>query len=600
MKRPGTTPAVGQTVTVDRSDAAVFQASKIIAYVILLVGIITVTLSAYLVIVSYTNLPHWDEWSQIDFAANRKAQSTLDWLWSQHNQHRLVISRLFLLADLRWFHATQVFLLASIFIIQLVHLLLLSWSMRVLGHWRQGLWLTGTGLATFCLFYPSQWENFTWGFQTCFVLPSMFATFSWIGLLLYWIHSKEHPGGPRPWKYLLLSIAAGIGASYSLSNGNLVWPLLAGAALLLRLRLAAVLSFLISGAVSTVAYLNNYYRPASFPQSSETMIQTLKYLVVYFGSSWVSNNVRAAEFIGCAGLVVLLFVILRLPSYVRDGRPFPIQLVLTLLFCLGTGIVTALARLAFGIPQAFSSRYQSIALLFWFCIGLLLLGWAVSLHEARTATFLLVQTVLLATMLLAASRAKISLMRARLQGFQLNAAAMALVTDAPDKEQLQWADSQPDYVLSLVPYMRRERLSVFSGMLPSLLSKPLNSVLSIAVPDECTGQIESIRPLDSGRLRSFRITGWAWDHKNRRPPSEIVTTTNGIISGFGVVGDWRPEVREANRKVTSNYTGFTAYVRETGESSPVNIYIVLHGKPASACLFATARVSTLGLAGLGS
>jgi hypothetical protein len=587
MNSPVTTASGDQAVTANDSGATSFLASKILSYVIFLCGISTVILSAYLVVVSYTSLPHWDEWSQIDFAANRTAQSTLDWLWSQHNQHRLVIPRLFLLADLRWFHATQGFLLASIFGIQVLHLLLLSWSMRIFGGWRRGLWLTGTGLAAFCLFSPAQWENFTWGFQTCFVLPGMFATLSWIGLLLYWTRSKDGPGGRGRWGYLLLSIAAALGASYSLSNGNLLWPLLVGAALLLRLRLAAVLSFAIAGALSTALYLNNYYRPASYPLSAEALLQMLKYMTAYFGSSWVSLNVHAAEIIGAAGLVVLLSLLLRLPSYVRDHRPFPLQLVLTLLFCLGTGVVTALARMVFGIPQAFSSRYQTVALLFWCCMGLLLLGRAFSVGQTRKGDFLLVQAILLAIMLFAATRATIPLARARLTGFQLNVAAVALVADAPDKEQLQWADSQPDYVLSLLPYMRSQRLSVFSGTLPSLRGKPLDSVFTLTSPDECAGQLESFVAVAGAHQPTLRVTGRAWDNKHRQAPSQVVATTNGVIIGLGVVGDWRPTVRETNPRITSNYTGFTGYVSDVWESTPVNIYAILPGRPATACLIAT-------------
>jgi len=586
MNTTATTPSGEPATTAGDSNADTFPA-KILSYAIFLCGLSTVILTAYLVVVSYTSLPHWDEWSQIDFAANRAAQSAFDWLWSQHNQHRLVIPRLFLLSDLRWFRATQVFLLASIFVIQLLHLLLLGWSMRGLGRWRQELWLTGTGMAAFCLFSPAQWENFTWGFQTCFVLPGMFATLSWIGLLLYWKHSKEETGRNGPWKYLLLSIAAALGASYSLSNGNLLWPLLVGAALLLRLRLAAVLSYAITGALSTAVYLNNYYRPPSMGPSAKTPATFFKYVTAYFGSSWVSRNVPAAALIGAGGILVLLLLTLRLPSFVRERRPFPVQLVLTLLFCLGTGMVTALARMVFGIPQAFSSRYQTVALLFWCCMGLLLLGWAFSHGQTRKADFVLVQVGLLTIMLFASSRAGTPLARARLQGFQLNVAATALAMDAPDREQLQWADSQPDYVLSLVPAMRQQRLSVFAGPFATLLGKPLGSLFSVAPSDDCAGRLESSAAVPDAHRPTLKITGWAWDNKHGRPPSEIVAASNGIITGLGVVGDYRPAARMANPRVRSDYIGFAGYVGEITEPTTISIYAVLADRPATACLIAT-------------
>jgi hypothetical protein len=561
-------------------------ATSILSYIILLGGAATIGLAGYLVLVSYSNLPFWDGWMQISVVARGENPLSVAWLWSQYNQHRLFIPKLFLLADLRWFHATQVFLLACVFGIQLLHLLLLTWSMRVLGGWRGSLWRTGFGLAAFCLFCPSQWQNQTMGISgLCFDLPGLFATLSFIGLLLYWVRSAE-PASGALWKYLLLSVAAALGGTLTLSNGNLLWPLLVGAALLLRLRLGAELSLAVAGSVSIAVYLHNYVRLPSVISSLETPTTSIKYVAAYFGSSWVRNNIHVAELAGLAGTIILLFVLLRLPSYIRSRRAFCVQLVLTLLFCFGTGLFTSMGRLVFGIGQAFSSRYQAFSLLFWCCLGLLLLGWAFSASQTRKGDFLLVQAILLAIMLFAASRATIPLARARLQGFQLNVAAVALVVDAPDKEQLQWADSQPDYVLSLVPYIRRQRLSVFFGPLPPLLGKPLDSVFSLASPDECAGRVESSTAVAGARQPTLRMTGWAWDSQHREAPSQIVATTNGVITGLGVVGDWRPAARETNPRITSNYTGFTGYVGDVRESIPVNLYAILPGRPATACLIA--------------
>src|SRR5215510_4362960 len=150
--------------------------SNALSYVILVAGFLTIALSLYVVVTTYSSLPYWDGWRQIEVAANGASPVSPSWLWQQHNEHRLVLPKLFLAVDLRLFGARQVFLLASIFAIQLMHFALLSWSMRALGNWNGVLWRTGTGLAGFCLFCPTQWENFVWGFQVCFVLPPFFAT----------------------------------------------------------------------------------------------------------------------------------------------------------------------------------------------------------------------------------------------------------------------------------------------------------------------------------------------------------------------------------------------------------------------------------------
>jgi hypothetical protein len=570
------------------------RTSSILSWVILLVGIITIGFSTYMAVVSYSSLPYWDGWIQINFAAEGGNPFTFDWLWSQYNEHRMPIPKLFLLTDLHWFHARQVFLLLSIFAIQFLHLMVLSWSMRAFGNWRGAVWRTGVGLAAFCLFCPSQWENLTWGMQVCFVLPGLVASLSFVGLLLYWMRSNETPSrSSSNWKYLLLSLATALVATWSYVNGNLLWPLLLAAALLLRLRLAAVLSYAIAGTLSTAVYLQNYIRPSYAANSMKTPANMLEHLAAYFGSSWVgsSSSFRLAEVIGTAGLVVCFLLLFRLPSYVKRWQPFNIQLVLTLLFCAGTGLTTSVGRSGFGVSQAFSSRYQTVSLVFWCCLGLLLLGAAATPQRMRNNGFVLVQLTLLVIMLVGARYAKTPFIRARVRGIKLNTAAMSLVTNVPDIGQFRWAFWQPNSLPSFVPYMRRERLSVFDDPNSWLLSRPLESAFNLAPANECAGELETsvvMRSVAAGPA-ALRITGWAWDYKRREPPSAIVAATDGIITGLGAMGDYRPVNKTVRPWITSNYIGYTGYVQGARASGPVEIYAILKGRPATACLIATVK-----------
>jgi len=529
---------------------------------------------------------------QIDFAANEGPAHTFDWLWRQFNQHRVLIPKLFLLADLRWFHATQTFLLIVNLLIQFLHLSLLAWSMRVFGGWRGALWRTGTGLAAFCLFCPSQWPNLLMGFTgLCCYLPPLFGTVSFIGLLLYRQKSRDPVASRGAWKYLVLCIAAAMCATFSLSNGNLLWPLLIGAAVLLRVGFAASVTLASAAVIGIAAFFYNYtvyIRASSLVDSRETLLALLKYIAVYFGSSWVQSNIRVAEMLGVAGFILFLFVLWQVPSWFRTSPALCTQLLLTLLFALGTGIVTAPGRFVFGIDQAFSGRYQSFALLFWGCMALILLG-RLATVEGQTAAMVGMEVLLLAVLLLAATKAEAPLGKARWQAFNLRAAAFALMTDVPDTAQLLWADSHPEYPRSLVPYMRKERLSVFSQPEANLLGEQLTSVFAVTSANDCSGKVESSTAITTGWPRSLRITGWAWDPTVHRPPSEIVIAGDGVIAGFGAVGDWRPESSHAGRPVSSNFTGFTGYVRDVSRATVVEIYAVHRGRSRSACPIATLR-----------
>jgi hypothetical protein len=560
--------------------------SSLLSYAILLGGVLTIAVTLYMVVSSYSTLPYSDGWTEIFPAAAGVKLLSFTWLWQQYNEHRLLIPKLFLVADLRFFQAKQVFLLASIFAVQLLHFLLLSWSMRVLGGWRGTMWRTGAGLAAFCLFCPSQWENFVWGFQTCFVLPGLFATLSFVGLLLYWIGPQTASGTRRRWKLVVLSILAALGATYSLANGSLLWPLLVVAALLLRLRPAAVLSIAITGAVSTALYFHGYSRPlqhASPISSAQVPAKVFEYLAIYLGSTWVREYDRSAIFFGTAGVVLALCAMLRFRSYVQGFGAFSVQLVLTLAFCLGTALITALGRVNLGLMQAFSSRYQTVALLFWCCLGLLL----VAASAKRTVFAMVIQLILLAVLVRGATLARFPIRQARWHGFQLNAAAAALLTGVNDTTQLQLAYFQPDSILEVLPYMREQRLSVFAGPLASQLGTPLNSLFHVVSSDECTGAVQSLAVIGSGESQGLRITGWAWDYKHRRPPAAVVATADGVISGFGAMGDWRPTIRAVRPWMSTSFVGFDEYVRGGRESGAVQLYAIWRGSPPTACYFAT-------------
>jgi len=565
------------------------QAIAIFSYAILLGGVLTIAVTLYMVVVSYSSLPYWDGWTQVGVAAGGGNPLSPTWLWQQHNEHRLVIPKLFLAADLRLFQARQAFLLASVFVIQLLHLALLSWSMRVLGGWRGALWRTGVGLTAFCLFCPSQWQNFIWGFQVCFVLPQLFATLSFVALLLCWRESQQHPGKPLSSRLLLVSILAALGASYSLANGNLLWPLLVVAALYLRLGVAAVLSFAITGVSSTAVYLYRYSRPQYHADPIASMgapLNLFKYWAVYFVSSWAHHKISTPELIALAGLAIVVLTLLPALSHAREFRIFAIQLVLTMVFCAATAFITAAGRLNFGWAQAFSSRYQTIALLFWCCLGLLLLG-STSSHPRMRYSFLVAQVCLLAIFGRGAAIARYPIGEARRQGFALNAAAAALLTNVNDSAQLKEAYPRPGWLVMIARYMKANQLSVFSDSVPSQLGKRLESVFPLAALDDCAGTLESVVSIDDANQRGLRVAGWAWDRKHGQPPSEIVVTTNGIMTGLGAVGEWRQGVRAMKPRMSTGYIGYVGYLPEPPPGSIVNLYAILHGSPPTACYFAT-------------
>ncbi len=574
------------------------RASSILSYAILLGGILTIGVALYMVVLTYSSLPYSDGWLQVEAAARGGSLLSPAWLWERDNEHRMVIPKLFLAADLGLFQGRQVFSLVSIFGILLLHLALLAWSMRVLGGWRGALWRTGTGLAAFCLFCPTQWENLVMGWQVCFMLLTFLATVSFVTLLLYWTKSQQYP--QKRWlTFLVVSILAAVGATYSLSNGILLWPILILAALYLRLRRTAVLSYAITGVLSTGLYFYRLNLSSRWDLPANTIASRLispltmvKFFATYFIGSFIHQGTHLAEFILLGGLAIVIIVLLYALAYIRKLGVFGIQLALMMMFWGTTAVIIAAGRAHRGIERAIAPEYQTFVLLFWCSVGLLLLG-ATSFARGRMRYgFLVAQVCLLVIFVRGAATASRPIGEARQHGFALDAAAASLLTGVHDAAQLRKATPAVDNVPWAARYLKANHLSVFAGPVSSELGQPLEQVFPVTSSRDCAGALESIAPIVDPRGPGLRLTGWAWDVKHRRPPSAIVVTTNGIITGVGAVGGWRPDVAAMQPGISRGYAGYIAYLPEPQGISVVNLYAILHGSPRKACYFATPTQDT--------
>ena len=135
------------------------------------------------IVTSHSLVPFWDEWTEIDAIATAPHhQLPLSWLWSQHNEHRVVFYRLLLLADIHMFHGKHWISFWCMLAVQILFLVCLAWMLHFCGV-KGTLWRAIVGLGGFALFCPAQWENFSWAFQISFLLPGFFlllAVSAWV------------------------------------------------------------------------------------------------------------------------------------------------------------------------------------------------------------------------------------------------------------------------------------------------------------------------------------------------------------------------------------------------------------------------------------
>jgi len=283
---------------------------------------------------------------------------------------------------------------------------------------------------------------------------------------------------------------------------------------------------------------------------------------------------------------VLLFPAL---AHIRKFHVFGIQLALMMMFWGATAMLVAVGRAHFGAETAIEARYQTVILLFWCSVGLLLLGSTFFARGRMRYGFLVAQVCLLLIFGRGAATASQPIGKAREHGFALRAAAASLLTGVHDPAELKRSFSIVDIMLPAARYLKANHLSVFAGTVPSELGKPLEDVFPVTPFGDCIGALESVAPIVEPSGPGLRVTGWAWDVKHQRPPSAIVVTTNGIITGVGAVGGWRPDVAalQPGISISKSYAGYIAYLPEPEGISIVNLYAILRGSPPTACRFAT-------------
>jgi hypothetical protein len=575
-----------QVRTQDENGEAESYISAWLSYLVLLGGFVTVIVSAYMVISTYSSLPRWDEWALVDHLATNPGGS-FAWLWVQHNEHRIFFTKLFFLFDTGVFRGSQIFLLLSVFLGQLLQVILLSASLWVLGGMRGPGWRTGTGLIAFCMFCPIQQENLVFGFQIGFILPGLMASVSTLSLLLHHRSSAERDGRKAA-LWLLLSIVAAAVATCSLSNGMLLWPLLLLTAILLGMRVSTVLALLASAAANIGLYFYHYHNPSpSHPvYSLQAMGRTLEFVAAYFGSTWIHGPVGwAAVVVGLTGLLAGLVIIVRVFLQRGAGPLLMIQLSVLMLFCIVTATLTAWARLYLGVEQAAASRYQVFALLFWCSLGLAFLFWTTA-NRSSDFGVKAFSAFLVVLMLVLATQVRMPLREAQWYRVRQELISLALLTDVHDPAELADAYPDPQVVLRDAEYLKQDHLSVFAEKRYSQLGQPFQSAYLLVPPEDCSGYVASSQVLPAKDGQGLRITGYSWNRAQRKPVSQIVAVVDGRISGFGSTIMIPLDRANPGPDADPKRFGWVGFVRDVSSTAKVNLYAVLEKNPASACPFA--------------
>jgi len=340
---------------------------------------------------NYSPVPLSDSWEGIvGFYLNTLGDSGA-W-WQQHNEHRILLSKVFFWLDMRYLGGSN----AALIGLNVLLLLAIGLVFQAFGRHLLALRESETRmllLATLLMLSLSwiQRQNITWEFQN---------QFFWVYLLPLLACLAMARSGQARAGWLVLSLVFGAGSAFSMANGIFVLPILTVLSVVVFRSWQKVLPTALVTAACLALFFLGYERTPGSAQAMmflrEYPLTVVAYAFAYLGNPffWIFGRIEAAILGGvlAVGLVTWLLCSPRLRQ-----SPFAWALFAYLAYIVCTAVVTAVGRAHYGLELAASSRYTTPALSLWSALLLLVLArldGVFSMHSRVRVAFLAVLALL--------------------------------------------------------------------------------------------------------------------------------------------------------------------------------------------------------------
>lgn len=506
---------------------------------------------------SYSSVPFWDMWDgYLEFYARTSAGDWSAW-WEQHNEHRIVLSRILFWIDNYAFSGRLMFLIVANYL--LIVGACLIYRKIILAKFdgqsnKLTLWLC---LVVFCLLFSwTQSENITWSFQSQFFFAQILPL---LAFYLLFQSARENSG-----RTFILACIVGFLASASMANGVIALPLMVLLAFLMRLTIKKVLVLTILSIFSITLYFYSYVSPPGHGSLSQALssqpLLVLKYVLLYLGAPFYHLTGKGAlsQTIAQLGALFLIgssgyFLI----KSVKSNQHVNINYVLLifLLYIGGTALGTAGGRAIFGVEQALAGRYMTPVLMAWIALALLY-GTQINYLFIKKPTFVL-GTFLLIQLALFPSQLD-TLDDHKDAHFQRMIGSLSLELRTHDKSKVGSIFPSVEWALKIARVPSEKNLSIFSHPLIKDVRESMYNKLDAIPSVRCQGALDEVRPLPEDS-NFVAVRGWLFDPVTLLSPTRahLVNSQHDIL-GYVLIGASRPDVKSAVQK-KAGHSGFEGY-----------------------------------------
>ena len=299
------------------------------------------------------NAPVWDDYDTVlglllHADAVRSAGEWWAMLWSQHNEHRIAVTRLVVIGLARTVGSIDFRVLMLIGNLAVLGTFLFIWR-ELRG--RVPAWAIGAGAIVMF-----QWSYFEASLMGSAALPHLGVVFFSFGCLYFAVHGGRTAA--------VVGVVFGVLAAASQANGLFALPI-AVAGCLYQRRWGRAAAFGAFAALAWLLYFRGYVRPPNHPSpflAFSSPLTTLQLFLVVVGGAGIVA--KAAAVLGAMTLMALAWL-------ARKGffREHPVA-ALWVLFLLATAGAAAVGRVGFGIVAASRYAIGSTCLLVIACLAI--------------------------------------------------------------------------------------------------------------------------------------------------------------------------------------------------------------------------------------
>jgi hypothetical protein len=529
----------------------------------------------------YVDIPTWDAWRCV-LDLDALCRLDLRPLWRQHNEHRVIAVQLLYWVDFGLLHGHQFLLVGCEIVCQLAQLALLWWllhQMKEIPLPFRLAFAAGCGILMTTAIHVQ-----------AMVIPFLVQWYLAQGLVFFALLFLWRAAQKRPTS-LILSIAAAVVVTYTTGNGMLLWPVLVGLAVLLRLPRKQIAALAIAAAITIALYFMGYrfvgqgnaIRLLGHP------LYAAGFMAIFLGApaSYLGNAFGGAMgWMGMALTMIALVMAIR-----RRHNPDVVSIVAVgfCLFIVFSALMVAYGRINPADPtflKAKAVRYAMIALAFWASL-VVLVGWILTrLSRGRQYLWHLAAAAMTAALLVAVIGQQEASERAgAVRQARAAEAAIGLETAVQDREDLSEVYQDPAIVWERTPVLRARRLSLFAAGRQDWIGHPIYELFALGAAGLCSGSMDAVTVVDNG----FRAEGRAFDLGARQPPKDIVLVdAERKIVGLGATragGYPRPPARPRKPPSDLDWVGFAPADRS---SRTLQAYAIV-GDGKTACPLGSPR-----------